>query len=448
MKIPTTLTYLLDFKSVKKVMSHLRSKTDSDATKRQYLYSIKYFCDFMGKNPDELIEERKIHRISKDFDLRISHEEKLKECFDVLDEKRSRSHSRNMVIGVKCLYSANMLKLEVPTPRKIVTNTDKVPSLQDLKLMVDDSESPVMRTLLIFSAQSGQRNGVIRSMRYGMVRRGLEAGECPLKIDVAPELRDAKGVKINKNRVSYFFLIGHDAIDALKSYLDFRRSRGEQIDDTSFLFVTEKKWKGEYRPLDAGAIDILVRRAAINSGFIEEIKNTTTSTRYPFRHHCLRKFYQTAHEQAGTTKAWFDFLMGHSLDDVTKAYSHPTEENLKEAYLDAEKKFSISQINMPEQDRMKQELAYSMMENLLKSMKIDPQGILVRAQDELGHKLTLFEKNNILMEVITEQRTEKKVEYEYQTVSNGEVAELLNTGWEYKQNFGDGTVLIMRQKKE
>ena len=48
-----------DYESVKRWITRLNKKSGSPNTRRAYLRWIRRFCEYAGKNPDELIEERR-----------------------------------------------------------------------------------------------------------------------------------------------------------------------------------------------------------------------------------------------------------------------------------------------------------------------------------------------------------------------------------------------------
>ena len=53
--------------------------------------------------------------------------------------------------------------------------------------------------------------------------------------------------------------------------------------------------------------------------------------------HSLRKKLQTDLEKAGINSNWIDQILGHKLINSRDAYSQPTDEELKEAYMKAYK---------------------------------------------------------------------------------------------------------------
>lgn len=169
------------------------------------------------------------------------------------------------------------------------------------------------------------RVGVLTALRYGMIKEDFEANKNLIHIHVPPELYNRYNKKVIKRRVSYDFFVGYDTIEALKAYLQTRRASGETITDESFLFVSERKEKGEIVPLDEDAINLYVKSSAVNAGLIPPLKKGSLyqQAHSPIHHHCLRKFYQTAMESAGIAKPWIDLMMGHKLGQLDRAYSKP-----------------------------------------------------------------------------------------------------------------------------
>ena len=452
MKYPKSVVHLVEYKAVRKVLTHLGNKTNSENTKLTYLYGIRRFCEFMDMNPDRLIAERKKHLKSDDVSVRRQHEERLMECFNKYDATHSRSHARGTIVAVMCLYRTNYVDLHMVAPKNYVEHTDRIPTLEELRQMVDATSGPLMRAIIIFSAQSGQRVGIVASMRYGMVRKGLESGECPLRVDVPPGLTLPNGKRANKNRARYSFFIGRDAVDALNTYLEVRRVRGDRLTDDAFLFTSEKQFRGTYVPLDGDAINRLVRRAAINAGLIEEVKNSSRRKRYGIHHHCMRKFWQTAMEQAGVARSWFDYMMGHTLSALDRAYSHPTSENLLEAYGRAEKYVSVSRY-LPDAEKLKYETLLEATRLQAKALGLDPMRITIEREAAVGTKLPIEEEVALLQDAVFSKikaRDEALAtakgpkRYEHKTVSENVLVKHLNDGWDYMEKLGNGTVLVRK----
>lgn len=439
------------YKTVKRWMTSVMTRTRSEGTRSQYIRRLNKFCDWTGKDPDELIREREKDLKSRSEKVRRRHEELLMQFFAELEAKgAARWTALSTFTAVRSFYKANYVPLEVRTPEAWEKRADRVPTLEELKRMVDACESPLQRAVILVSAQSGQRAGLISALRFGMVKEGLEKKEVPLRVHVPAELENRSGQNVNKMRRTYDFLGGRDSIDALKAYLRGRSSAGDEISDNSFLFVSEKRHRGSFVALDGMAINMLVKRAAIKAGLIpkpEEAKQGRAES--PIHHHCMRKFYQTAMEAAGIAKPWYEYMMGHKLGKLDRAYSKPTVEQLKEAYRRAEPYLSVSKVSMPEMDQMKKELLLTMWRDQAKMFGIDPMKVRI----EKGKELTPEEEIEAIQSEIKKFRVEpirfkeeKDCEAnESKLISEDELVRYLNDGWGIVRELKNGKLVVKRE---
>ena len=158
---------LLEYESVRLWMSKVGGKSGSTGTQKVYLRNLRHYCEWFDKNPDEMIEERKEQAKNQDESIKQRHEDKLDEFFNEIEGDKSRNTAVLRFKTVKSFYKANHYPLTNVTPRTWTTFTDKVPSLDELHKMVEASDSPVQKALLLFSAQSGQRVGIITAISNG-----------------------------------------------------------------------------------------------------------------------------------------------------------------------------------------------------------------------------------------------------------------------------------------
>lgn len=449
------------YESVKRWMTRVMSRSGSEGTKRNYLYQLKKYCSKVGKNPDELVEERKDHLKSEDEMTQHRHEEMLLNLFNELDKEKSRGTALSYFKIIKSFYGANYLDLKIDTPKQWTSFTDKVPSLEDLNKMIDVTQNPMEKAVILFCAQSGQRVGVVTAMTYGMLREALNGSESPISIHINGELANRKGTKVNKNRQDYIFFIGADAVNALKSYIDRMKVLGYTFKESSPLFLTEKKYygkvaeKGEtlkgnertYKALDREAVNRIIRRCAIKAGLMDKegVRTPGGITRFPIHTHCMRKFWQTAMEQAGVAKPWYEYIMGHSLGELDKAYSRPTVDQLGDAYARAESYMTVSKLNIPDVENMKREMMLAMFQQFARMMSFDPNRVIVNAEKDIGRKLSRDEEIEVLQETLIKGMMEKKIENnkrEHRIVTEGELEGYLDDGWEFMNEISGGKFVV------
>ena len=87
-------------------------------------------------------------------------------------------------------------------------------------------------------------------------------------------------------------------------------------------------------------------------------------------------------EHAGIAKPWYEFMMGHTLGPLDRAYSRPTEEQLKEAYERAERYLSVSHISVPEIEQMKKEMLLEIIKREAAMFGIDPMKVKIEKEEK------------------------------------------------------------------
>ena len=151
-----------------------------------------------------------------------------------------------------------------------------------------------------------------------------------LKCDIILENQDADVIPIQritqKTKLLAKTFIGEEAITALKAYLEDRRKGSrtvepEIITKESPLFRTWQK--GKAKPMSRMNMSTLIRNAFLSAG----IKRVSA--------HSLRRYFQTAMEEANVNVNWIDQMLGHELVNCRGAYSKPTDEQLETSYCKA-----------------------------------------------------------------------------------------------------------------
>ena len=361
--------------SVQRWLISLSNKTNSRNTRDAYLRSLSRYCSFLKLSPDKIIKDRKKDLKSDDEAISRKHEDKALEFFAILDKKFSRKTASLTLAAVRSFYNANYLSLLLSSPSVWSSHVDVIPSIDDIKKIVQHSDSALQRAVILFSTQSGQRVGILTALRCGIFESKIEKNEI-LPVHIQADLRNSAGDIVNKGRQEYTFFIGRDACSALSVYLKERRIRGEVIEEDSFLFVTGKRFRGEYMPLNQNAINNLIKRAAIRAGLMRSVTGKSLQNRAPIHHHCLRKFWQTTMEQSGVAKPWYEYMMGHKLGQLDRVYSQPSIEQLKSAYMKAEPLLSISRIKEDEEE-MKKSALIEILKAQAKAFGVDASKITI-----------------------------------------------------------------------
>jgi integrase len=173
-----------------------------------------------------------------------------------------------------------------------------------------------LTALILFLKDSGLRRSDAVLLNYEKVAEGLEKGDSIIPITLVTE---------KQHTIAKTF-IGEEAIRALKDYLKERRTGTENVPpeiilDKSPLFRTQES--GKVKRISKSGFSNIIREAFLRVG------EANVSP------HSLRKFLQTNLEAGNVNVNWIDQILGHTLINSRDAYSKPTDEQLKEAYIKA-----------------------------------------------------------------------------------------------------------------
>jgi len=184
---------LMGFSSVCRWLNNF----DREASKRNNLYALNLFVGYTKKSPDVLVGEAKADPEAM--------EDRLKEFYHYLKGCGYAAKSRTAIYGaVRSFFSWNNVKLG-RRPRgfgKGVTyEARRLLKRTEIARMVDVSPSLRDKAVIAVAAWSGQREGVLRALRWGMVRRQIERGDDIARARARDNLKRDKG-KPNKRRKS------------------------------------------------------------------------------------------------------------------------------------------------------------------------------------------------------------------------------------------------------
>ena len=201
-------------------------------TRWGYTYFLKQFCKFVGLTPDQIIklgieDRRAVHR-------------KLKEWYAQHKSRGLASGTRmRAYTTIRSFLSWNDISLgRTPYPFRAAVRyeTLRILTADELSKMITIARMTRDKAIISFLAQSGQRSGILRAMRYGQVREQLEKQLDPILIRIPGDFLDADGENVNKIREKYEFAIGKECAMFLRIMMQERVAAGEKIADDSWLF--------------------------------------------------------------------------------------------------------------------------------------------------------------------------------------------------------------------
>lgn len=265
----------------------------------------------------------------------------------------SPSGVRTYAAAVRSFYSYHGYALgkKARLPREARVNGCKIENTkieyrpEQVKKLLSAVRSLRDRAIVLIMFQSGMDISTVCSLDYGHVKEELEAGKEPLLIRV---VRPKVGL-------NYRTLIGRDAIEALKAYLEDRtRRKGEKLGYDTPLFMQEGRGTGER--CGPKHFQDQMRDYVLAAGLVsrERLERADLS---PARPHALRSGFSSILRLKGANERLIDYWMGHA-DPYGGAYNQAGDEELREFYKGFEQHLSISGVSSlgEVEERLKKEL--------------------------------------------------------------------------------------------
>lgn len=349
--------------SVKYWMDSLPGKDGVHTTKYQWKHNLRKFCEWAEKTPDELIAERKEEVKSEDAKVQHRKEMLVKKFLKYLEEERELAPNtrRTYFAAIRNFFQRNYLSLtfmrrEGPPAMRVLEGS-RAATKGEIKKMCDVSK-PRERALILFIKDSGLAEADVARMKL------KDLGVHPLGVHSFDSIATLKPpvpiiMSRKKTGAKTMTFIGPEALDALKTTFEIRMRGSPEIKIRRYgaheikggippetltgesplfrsygKFLRTLKNKGEASHLTPHAISVLVRKAAITAGVWRE----------GFSAHALRRYFQTSLESVGINQNWIKIMMGHKLPGPEDAYSRPTLDMLREAYMKAMGNLAISEV--------------------------------------------------------------------------------------------------------
>lgn len=302
--------------------------TKKPSTAETYKANLKRFQVFYGKPLGNFLLEIEAWR-DKNREIPITERRNYAEdtIREYLDWMRKKGYANNPIRG-NFTAIQNFLKyyqiaitasfIELPHPVSKKTNKKYEWTMETLKKFVEAAPTYRDKALIMTMFQSGLAANEICKLDYGDIEKELNSGKLPLLIKTMRE----------KNGVQFKTLLGADAVNYLKLYLDTRSNLGPD----SPLFT---KWASEDR-MRVEAIDRRFRQIAKGLDFVE-VKDHEMS---PVRPHSLRSGFRsrlTGKADPDLIKSW----MGDELGAKSRAYLNLPDEEHRELYANVERYLSI-----------------------------------------------------------------------------------------------------------
>lgn len=367
----------IDIECDPRVEQWLEMIEGAKATRKTYTTYIKTFCECIGKNPTELIEEAiKETREGKLLSERntVIYLTKFKKC---LNDKKKAPKTQGVALStIKSFYKA----FDIQLSSSMSKSKKRLPLREHQTFLTKDD----VKTLLTHASNLRMRAIILTMATSGMAKNEI----INLRLKDIAFVKDGIGIvtmRREKSQTDYTTFISPEATIAINAYLDERnRDRYLKVKSPSdYVFVTYgAKLKTGEKITDKKGSKIA------DQTFVNEFKKLGEDLGYgngkgffvKSRSHALRKFFASTLENAGMPKHKIDFMLGHTVSGVDMAYFRVDVETLKQLYikylpyLTFEKTIEIRSLDSKDAERLEalekenEKLKGMFNENVIKAM--------------------------------------------------------------------------------
>ncbi len=297
--------------SIKRMLTNISSKKGraiSESTRETYFIYLRRFCDFCGKTPDELIEERRSDVKNDDMFIVRRHEEKLKEFANYFREEGYSSNTIATATGaIKSLYASNyhpMVEVHIPsgTPERVY----KIPTKEELRQVIDLAHIPWYGAFMMLTKDCGISLQDMLALKlidgspiYGSISDQIKKGQVPIHLHIVRE----------KTRFKYNTFFGENSFEILNNDTIFPDMASTALSDNKRLF-----------PYAHSTIQYAMKVLGNKLGWMS------------FTPYSLRKWFRTQLTLSDMNEALIETMMGHSLGKVKAAYLVLQPQKLMEIY--------------------------------------------------------------------------------------------------------------------
>jgi len=323
------IEWVKSFKSGEKWFLKLRKQYGLKmGTQKNYAFGLKRFCEYISKNPDEIIADYK-DALAENVEAGVSDWNDNLDLFVpwAIDKYGlSRSRARDHFTAVKSFFEHNSsigLSAKTPNVRTMSLTPTPIDAIREKILSHADINT---RFIVIFLKDSGMSQDDALRLNIGDIN-DLGNGFGYIKTYRA------------KEGVDYETWVGPNTIDALKQYLDYRKRNGGDISESAPLFV--KKTKIDER-LTSPLIGYMLRDLGKRAG-------------EPLSTHRLRKTFETFLALGRVHPIILKYWMGHTVKggkgDIEGRYIIPPKNKQLEAYREGYKHIDIAAQQLSEDER-------------------------------------------------------------------------------------------------
>jgi hypothetical protein len=131
-----------------------------------------------------------------------------------------------------------------------------------------------------------------------------------------------------------------EAAKEIDAYLEYRKRKGEQLSDSSYLIVKRFRFGAKTKPFTGQSLRSLLQDCIERTGLREIDNNPYKRKQVPILH-AFRKFTTKQLHDSKLDKAIIELLLGHRIG-LTSVYYKPTEKEMLNEYYKAVPLLTIS----------------------------------------------------------------------------------------------------------
>ncbi len=385
----------MDIDIDEKFLEWLDTIEATESTRAVYLTHIKKFCEFVGKTPTQLINDS----IAEVKEGKLPAERKAKGYVakfkkHLADEGYAPKTQQATMAALKSFFKSYDMPLSESISRsrkaQVLEANNGFLKREDIIKLVANAKNLREKAIILCMATSGMAIREIINLRIG-----------DLEID-AEGIGTIK-IRREKSQTDYTTFISPEATIALKTYWEERsrhpKTKIKGKDDPAFVSYGKRSAGKQLEPVTISHLfNIMGIQLGYgnNKGFIKS------------RSHALRKYFASTLEDNGFPKPKVDFMLGHTVSDVDKAYFNRDPGKLKELYktflpyLTFERVIEVRSLNSEDAKRL--EVMDKENQELRKELKEIRQDIKARkgADDTLNKLFTDPQVQELLLRKMKE----------------------------------------------
>lgn len=270
------------------------SHSPSKSTGHNYRLQLSKFCSFIGKTPEEIMEE---YEESTDKVFRRKYAQYIRALISQMTTKGYAVNSINaQVAAIKSFFRYNDLPLaHVSTAKSKVRFHNRDITKEEI-VQILQASSPRDRAFFTLMAQGGFRPHILCSLKIRDIQPDYQENQVPCCVKVSQE--------INKGGYGAFLtFVGEESVKYLKAYLSTRH----HTEDKDLLFMS----RGTTKPMNPKSISHIFNHIVVRLkergilSFEQEQKGKPCEVRL----YGLRKYFRKHGREAGID--YINYWMGH-----------------------------------------------------------------------------------------------------------------------------------------